>query len=352
MRELQHQLCRGSRAMLVAQPGDRQSVVLVGTGNGDGHATNGRERLRVVGRRKDPQSARATGAADVSGEAGNQIHVSVTREQPGVQSETRLSYAAQPALHLRQGTRHQILEILPVGGRGLGPRWIGARGVCQEHDVPTGTHLWKSGCEKSFQAPPSLVGLLHVPPMVGRISTQFRGCAERMCLRYPEPTIRGESFPDRSVSHRFAAKPEANATGDRAFCVRLSGSVIIPYSSMAWLLFMDESGHDHKQVPYEVRGGFAIQDRRLMATTTAASSAATASSAFTTSSPLGNKKGDNAFEAPNSKSRQVPLGRVSADKDTGSPLGFQKIVCFPRKAGFLPLIPISVGFPTITSGLP
>jgi len=32
---------------------------------------------------------------------------------------------------------------------------------------------------------------------------------------------------------------------------------------MAWLLFMDESGHDHKQMPYEVRGGVAIQDRRV-----------------------------------------------------------------------------------------
>lgn len=27
---------------------------------------------------------------------------------------------------------------------------------------------------------------------------------------------------------------------------------------MAWLLFLDESGHDHKQMPYEVRGGVAI----------------------------------------------------------------------------------------------
>ena len=27
---------------------------------------------------------------------------------------------------------------------------------------------------------------------------------------------------------------------------------------MAWLLFIDESGHDHKTTPYEVRGGFAI----------------------------------------------------------------------------------------------
>lgn len=27
---------------------------------------------------------------------------------------------------------------------------------------------------------------------------------------------------------------------------------------MSWLLFLDESGHDHKQMPYEVRGGVAL----------------------------------------------------------------------------------------------
>lgn len=32
---------------------------------------------------------------------------------------------------------------------------------------------------------------------------------------------------------------------------------------MSWLLFMDESGHDHKQMPYEVRGGFALHARHL-----------------------------------------------------------------------------------------
>lgn len=32
---------------------------------------------------------------------------------------------------------------------------------------------------------------------------------------------------------------------------------------MAWLFFMDESGHDHTQMPYEVRGGFALRDDRL-----------------------------------------------------------------------------------------
>jgi hypothetical protein len=32
---------------------------------------------------------------------------------------------------------------------------------------------------------------------------------------------------------------------------------------MAWLLFLDESGHDHKQMPYEVRGGIAVQDCQL-----------------------------------------------------------------------------------------
>lgn len=32
---------------------------------------------------------------------------------------------------------------------------------------------------------------------------------------------------------------------------------------MSFLLFMDESGHDHKVMPYEVRGGFAIRDAAL-----------------------------------------------------------------------------------------
>ncbi len=32
---------------------------------------------------------------------------------------------------------------------------------------------------------------------------------------------------------------------------------------MAWLFFIDESGHDHKNTPYEVRGGFAIHVSRL-----------------------------------------------------------------------------------------
>ena len=32
---------------------------------------------------------------------------------------------------------------------------------------------------------------------------------------------------------------------------------------MAWLFFIDESGHDHKTMPYEVRGGFAIHVGRL-----------------------------------------------------------------------------------------
>lgn len=32
---------------------------------------------------------------------------------------------------------------------------------------------------------------------------------------------------------------------------------------MAWLLFMDESGHSHKELPYEVRGGFAMADTQL-----------------------------------------------------------------------------------------
>ena len=32
---------------------------------------------------------------------------------------------------------------------------------------------------------------------------------------------------------------------------------------MAWLFFIDESGHDHKSMPYEVRGGVAIHVSRL-----------------------------------------------------------------------------------------
>jgi len=32
---------------------------------------------------------------------------------------------------------------------------------------------------------------------------------------------------------------------------------------VSWLLFMDESGHDHKNTPYEVRGGVAIRDAEL-----------------------------------------------------------------------------------------
>ena len=32
---------------------------------------------------------------------------------------------------------------------------------------------------------------------------------------------------------------------------------------MAWFLFMDETGHDHRQMPYEVRGGFALNDETL-----------------------------------------------------------------------------------------
>ena len=32
---------------------------------------------------------------------------------------------------------------------------------------------------------------------------------------------------------------------------------------MSWLLFLDESGHDHKTMPYEVRGGIAIHAGKL-----------------------------------------------------------------------------------------
>lgn len=32
---------------------------------------------------------------------------------------------------------------------------------------------------------------------------------------------------------------------------------------MSWLLFLDESGHDHKHMPYEVRGGIAVHASKL-----------------------------------------------------------------------------------------
>ncbi|MCH9647822.1 MAG: DUF3800 domain-containing protein [Deltaproteobacteria bacterium] len=32
---------------------------------------------------------------------------------------------------------------------------------------------------------------------------------------------------------------------------------------MSWLLFLDESGHDHKTMPYEVRGGVALHSGEL-----------------------------------------------------------------------------------------
>lgn len=32
---------------------------------------------------------------------------------------------------------------------------------------------------------------------------------------------------------------------------------------MSWLLFLDESGHDHHQMPYEIHGGFAIHASKL-----------------------------------------------------------------------------------------
>ena len=32
---------------------------------------------------------------------------------------------------------------------------------------------------------------------------------------------------------------------------------------MSYFLFMDESGHDHKIAPYEVRGGIAIDIEKL-----------------------------------------------------------------------------------------
>jgi hypothetical protein len=34
---------------------------------------------------------------------------------------------------------------------------------------------------------------------------------------------------------------------------------------MSWLLFLDESGHDHRSMPYEVRGGIALHAGELWA---------------------------------------------------------------------------------------
>jgi hypothetical protein len=34
-------------------------------------------------------------------------------------------------------------------------------------------------------------------------------------------------------------------------------------NTVSFLLFMDESGHDHKRMPYEVRGGIAIHAGKL-----------------------------------------------------------------------------------------
>lgn len=36
---------------------------------------------------------------------------------------------------------------------------------------------------------------------------------------------------------------------------------------MSWMLFMDESGHDHRSLPYEVRGGIALHASQLWAFT-------------------------------------------------------------------------------------
>ena len=38
---------------------------------------------------------------------------------------------------------------------------------------------------------------------------------------------------------------------------------------MSWLLFLDESGHDHRQTPYELHGGFAIHASKLWPLTSA-----------------------------------------------------------------------------------
>jgi uncharacterized protein DUF3800 len=35
---------------------------------------------------------------------------------------------------------------------------------------------------------------------------------------------------------------------------------------MAWFLFIDESGQDHREAPYEVLAGVAIEDRIAVVT--------------------------------------------------------------------------------------
>ena len=37
----------------------------------------------------------------------------------------------------------------------------------------------------------------------------------------------------------------------------------MPCALDGWLLFLDESGHDHNQMPYEVRGGVALHVSKL-----------------------------------------------------------------------------------------
>lgn len=40
-------------------------------------------------------------------------------------------------------------------------------------------------------------------------------------------------------------------------------SICYARSTMSYLLFLDESGHDHRTMPYEVRGGIALHARKL-----------------------------------------------------------------------------------------
>jgi len=49
----------------------------------------------------------------------------------------------------------------------------------------------------------------------------------------------------------------ARAAGGPCCCLMLRGD------RMSYLLFLDESGHDRKKMPYEVRGGVAIHAERL-----------------------------------------------------------------------------------------
>ena len=60
------------------------------------------------------------------------------------------------------------------------------------------------------------------------------------------------------VRTRLSTQPAGGLASDNSRDAATHGRY-----SMAWLFFIDESGHDHKNMPYEVRGGFAIHVGQL-----------------------------------------------------------------------------------------